>query len=94
MVTKTLLFVLQAVAKEPADGQTSLTGMAGLMTGPAHGILRAYDKATGELVSEREIDKVPHGAPMTYVVDGRQFIVFPVGGRREEHELVALALPR
>ena len=87
MVTKTLLFVLQAISKEAADGQTSLGGVGGA----AFGILRAYDKATGELVAESEIDRAPGGAPMTYVVDGRQFIVVPVGSRGEEQELVALA---
>ena len=92
MVTKTLLFVLQAVSREPADGQTSLGGLGGLLGGAAYGILRAYDKATGKLVSEREIDRIPGGAPMTYVVDGRQFIVVPVGGRGETQELVAFHL--
>ncbi len=82
MVTKTLVFVVQAV-------RLSLDRRSG----PATGFLRAYDKATGDLVAELELPGVPGGAPMTYVTGGRQFIVVSEGNRREPHELLAYALP-
>jgi hypothetical protein len=34
------------------------------------------------------------GAPMTYMIDGRQFIIATVGWDDMASELVALALPR
>ncbi len=61
--------------------------------GTSVGILSAFDKASGALVARIEIDRAPGGAAMTYIADGRQFIVVPVGPRGQEHELIALALP-
>jgi quinoprotein glucose dehydrogenase len=83
LVTKTLLFVAQAV---PKPGVTDRRG-------PGVGYLMAFDKKSGEELWRFDFDKAPGGAPMTYVVEGRQFVVVPIGGRGEDHELVALALP-
>jgi quinoprotein glucose dehydrogenase len=41
--------------------------------------LRAFDKATGELVWERELEGNPEGMPAVYQVNGRQYIAFAVG---------------
>jgi quinoprotein glucose dehydrogenase len=54
--------------------------------------LRAYDKATGEEIAAIELPGMSGGLPMSYAVDGRQFIALPVAGERGA-ELVALALP-
>lgn len=53
---------------------------------------RAHDKATGEVVAEFELTGAVGGLPMTYAVDGKQYVVMPVAGERGA-ELVALALP-
>jgi len=55
--------------------------------------LRAIDKATGEVLQEIELPGTQNGHPITYEVDGRQFIVMSVGGRGQVPELVALAIP-
>ena len=55
--------------------------------------LRAHDKATGEIVGEFELPANQTGLPMTYMHQGRQFIVVAVGARGHPGELVALALP-
>lgn len=55
--------------------------------------LRAYDKDTGAVVWEHELGAHGTGAPMTYMVNGKQFIVVAVGTANEMTELVALALP-
>ena len=55
-------------------------------------ILRAYDKHTGEIVAEIDLPGAAAGRPMTYMLDGRQYIVLSVG-RPNPAELVALALP-
>ncbi|HEX7080950.1 MAG TPA: pyrroloquinoline quinone-dependent dehydrogenase [Gammaproteobacteria bacterium] len=55
-------------------------------------VLRAHDKATGEVLAEIELPGAVGGLPMTYAIDGRQFIVMSVDGERGA-ELVALALP-
>jgi quinoprotein glucose dehydrogenase len=57
-------------------------------------VFRALDKATGETIAEIELPNTQVGLPMTYMHEGRQFIVISVGGGGEPAELVALALPR
>jgi quinoprotein glucose dehydrogenase len=57
-------------------------------------IFRAYDKATGQVIWETGI---PQGnqqsLPMTYLHEGRQYIVFAAGGGGQAPQLVAWALP-
>ena len=54
---------------------------------------RAYDKATGAVLWETELPAGTTGGPMTYMDEGRQYVVVSVGGRDHEPEWVALALP-
>ena len=53
---------------------------------------RGYDKATGEVVWETELPAGVTGAPMTYMFDGTQYVVVPIGGRNDPPEWVALGL--
>jgi quinoprotein glucose dehydrogenase len=55
-------------------------------------LLRAYDKRTGEDVGAVEMPAKQTGSPMTYTIDGRQFIVLAVSGS-DGAELLAYALP-
>ena len=54
--------------------------------------LRAYDKATGEIIAELELPGASSGLPMSYAMNGKQYIALPVSGDRGA-ELVALRLP-
>jgi quinoprotein glucose dehydrogenase len=83
LATKTLLFVAQSIAKPGEMDRRA----------PGTGMLMAFDKKSGAELWRFSLEKSPGGAPMTYVVGGRQFVVVPIGGRGEDHELVALALP-
>ncbi|MDG1024849.1 MAG: PQQ-binding-like beta-propeller repeat protein [Gammaproteobacteria bacterium] len=56
-------------------------------------ILRAYDKQTGEIVAEIDLPNTQSGQPMTYEVDGKQYIAMFVSGSGGPAQLVALALP-
>ncbi len=80
LVTRTLLFAGEG------GGMYAAYGSGGNM-------LRAHDKATGEVVAEIELPANQTGLPMTYVHEGRQYIVVAVGARGRAGELVALALP-
>ena len=80
LVTKTLLFAGEG------GGMIAGTGAGGKM-------FRAHDKASGEIVFEFELPGRQTGLPMTYMVNGRQFIVVAVGAPGMPGELVALALP-
>ena len=82
LVTKTLVFV--------ADGAE---GMAVLPDGGGGRMFRAYDKESGELVWEMELEAGVSAAPMSYMHEGRQFIVMALSDVGHEGELIALALP-
>ncbi len=53
--------------------------------------LAAYDKATGEMLAAVDLPGGAIGTPMTYLLDGRQYIAVTVGG--EAPSLVAFRLP-
>lgn len=55
-------------------------------------LIRAFDKANGEIIAEIELPLPPGGTPMTYMADGKQYICIAVGGGADSR-LVALALP-
>jgi quinoprotein glucose dehydrogenase len=80
-VTKTLLF-----APEGNNLWASPAGAGGNM-------FRALDKKTGRTVHEMALPAMATGVPMTYMANGRQFIVVAVGAIGVPAELVALALP-
>ncbi|WP_165793828.1 PQQ-binding-like beta-propeller repeat protein [Hyphococcus luteus] len=58
----------------------------------ARKVLRAYEKASGDVLGEVPLPDNTLGPPMTYAVDGRQYIVCGMGFRGSPHRLVALAL--
>ena len=55
-------------------------------------LLRAYDKLTGKDAGAVEMPNKQTGSPMTYVIDGKQFIVLAVSGS-DGAEILAYALP-
>ncbi len=55
--------------------------------------LCAYDKATGKMVGEVTLPRNATGAPMTYMRNGKQYIVVVTGGSNLPAELIALSLP-
>ena len=55
-------------------------------------VVRAYDKQTGAILGEVRIPGMMGSMPMTYMVNGKQYLVFTVGTRTEPAEVVALAL--
>lgn len=57
--------------------------------------LGAYDKATGEEIWWMQLPARFHAAPITYLVNGKQYIVFAIGGGAggAPEQLMALALP-
>ncbi len=73
-----------------------IAGEAGFFTTPsgARGaMLRAYDKATGDEVGAVFMPAPQSGSPMTYMLDGRQYIVVAVSGASYPGEYIAFRLP-
>jgi quinoprotein glucose dehydrogenase len=56
-------------------------------------MLRAYDKATGKDVGAVYMPAPEGGAPMTYMHNGKQYIVLAVSGGAYSGELLAFKLP-
>jgi quinoprotein glucose dehydrogenase len=81
VVTRTLLF-----AGEGA-------GLFGMYGGGGR-MLRAHDKSTGEILAEIELPANQTGAPLTYMLDGVQYVTVAVGAQDFPAELVALRLPK
>ena len=59
---------------------------------PGGPLFRAYDKVSGVTVAEIELPERASGGPMTYMDDGRQYIVIAVAAKDFPAELVALRL--
>jgi quinoprotein glucose dehydrogenase len=58
-------------------------------------MLRAYDKQTGEEKGAVYMPGPQTGSPMSYMLDGRQYIVLAVGaGAGSPSQLMAFRLPR
>jgi quinoprotein glucose dehydrogenase len=56
--------------------------------------LRAYDKKTGAQLGEVRMPAPISGSPMTYLVNGRQYIVVAVSGAGYTGEYISFALPQ
>jgi glucose dehydrogenase len=82
LVTKTLLFI--------GEGSDAISGVPKDGWGKK---FRAYDKATGKVVWEMELPAGTTGGPMTYMAQGKQVIIVPIGGKDYAPEWVALGLP-
>ena len=67
--------------------------VAGEGWGGAH-VVRAYDKKTGAVLAEVSVPGMMGSMPMTYMVNGKQYIAFTVGTSTEPAEVVALALEK
>jgi len=80
LVTKTLV-----IAGEAGFGPTP-SGARGAM-------LRAYDKRTGQEVGAVYMPAPQTGSPMTYMLNGRQYLVVAVSGAGYSGELLAFRLP-
>jgi quinoprotein glucose dehydrogenase len=57
-------------------------------------MLRAYDKATGAEVGAVYLPAPQTGSPMTYFLNGRQYIVVAVSGGNHSGEFLAFRLPK
>jgi len=73
-----------------------IAGEGGVFTTPSGrrgAMLRAYDKATGKEVSAVYMPTQQSGSPMTYMLNGKQYIVVAIGGQGYSAELLAFKLP-
>ena len=73
-----------------------IAGEGGFFTTPdgkRGAMFRAYDKATGRDAGAVYMPAPQTGSPMTYLLNGKQYIVVAISGGNYSGELVAFALP-
>jgi quinoprotein glucose dehydrogenase len=80
VVTKTLIILGDPRVTNPGDRERGA-------------MLRAYDKMTGENVGEVWMPAGQSGSPMTYSIDGKQYICVSVSGGAYAGEFRVYALP-
>jgi quinoprotein glucose dehydrogenase len=80
LVTKTLLFT--------ADGG----GMYAMPPGAGGPMFRALDKRTGKVLHEMKLPARVTGVPMTYMVNGVQYLVMATGAPGVPAELIAMTV--
>ena len=74
-----------------------IVGDPAVTTTPEHprgAMLRAYNKQTGAQVGAVFMPAPQSGSPMTYSVDGRQYIIVAISGGAYSGEYLAFALPQ
>ena len=72
-----------------------IAGESGFNTTPSGqrgAMLRAYDKSTGKEVGAVYMPAPQSGSPMTYMLNGQQYIVLAISGPGYSGELVAFRL--
>ena len=80
LVTRTLV-----IAGEPGFGPTP--------SGQRGSLLRAYDKRTGADAGAVFLPAPQTGSPMTYMLNGRQYLIVAISGGSYSGELLAFRLP-
>ncbi len=63
----------------PRNGPVVTAGGLVFLANSQDRFLRAFDKETGRLIWEHELEANPEGIPAVYQVNGRQYIAFAVG---------------
>ena len=94
VVTKTLLFIGEGSPVMAAYGSRLPPDMPRTIA-PGYGGdgFKALDKATGKTLVRIALPAGTTGAPMTYMFQGKQYIVVAVGDQQAPAEYVAMALP-
>jgi quinoprotein glucose dehydrogenase len=70
------------------------SGFTTLPSGQRGARLYAYDKATGKELGAVLMPAAQSGSPMTYSVNGKQYIVVAISGGSYSGEYLAFSLPR
>ena len=80
LVTKTLVIAGEPMVTTTADH-------------PRGAMLRAYDKSSGREVGAVYMPAPQSGSPMTYMINGKQYIIVAVSGGNYSGEYIAFTLP-
>lgn len=93
LLTKTLLFLGEGLTNQRPGGRIPADMPVEIATNSGGPMFRAYDKESGDIVWEIELEAGTSGPPISYLHDGEQYILVAIGDREYSPELVAFKLP-
>jgi quinoprotein glucose dehydrogenase len=92
LLTKTLLFIGEGLSNFTGGSRVPPDMPPEIVTNSGGNKFRAYDKNTGDTLWEFELDAGTSGPPVSYMFEGRQYIVVAIGDPTHGPELVAFSL--
>jgi quinoprotein glucose dehydrogenase len=93
LLTKSLLFIGEGLTGQRPGGRIPPDMPVEIATNSGGPWFRAYDKTNGEVVWEIELEAGTSNPPISYVHEGKQYLLVAIGDRTHSPELLAFALP-
>ena len=93
LLTKSLLFIGEGMTNQRRGGRIPPDMPIEIATNSGGPWFRAYDKTSGEVLWEIEMEAGTTNPPISYVYNGRQYLLVAIGDSRHAPEMVAFALP-
>ncbi len=93
LLTSTLLFLGEGLTNQRPGGRIPPDMPVDIATNSGGPHFRAYNKETGDVIWETVLEAGTTNAPVSYMHEGRQYILVAIGDRTHSPELLAFALP-
>jgi len=93
LLTKSLLFMGEGLTNQRGGGRIPPDMPIAIATNSGGNMFRAYDKETGDIIWEVELEAGTTGAPVSYLYEDKQYVLVSIGDSQHSPELVAFALP-
>ena len=93
LLTSTLLFLGEGLTNQRPGGRIPPDMPVEIATNSGGPHFRAYNKQTGEELWEIVLEAGTTNAPVSYMHEGKQYVVVAIGDREHSPELLAFALP-
>jgi glucose dehydrogenase len=93
LLTKSLLFLGEGLTGQRPGGRIPIDMPVEIATNSGGYMFRAYNKDNGEIVWEIELEAGTSNAPVSYMHDGKQYLLVAIGDREHSPELLAFTLP-
>ena len=93
LLTRTLLFLGEGLTGQRPGGRIPPDMPVEIATNSGGPMFRAYDKQTGEIVWEIELEAGTTSPPVSYLYEGEQYLAVSIGDRDHSPEMLAFKLP-
>ena len=93
LLTKTLLFLGEGLTNQRPGGRIPFDMPVEIATNSGGPHFRAYDKTSGDILWEIELEAGTTNAPISYMHKGEQYLLVAIGDRQHSPEILAFKLP-